>query len=169
MASFVRFGLIAPALAVLCGGGCAAIGFGSAEDSPPSPGTFVAALEPTGGQGEASGEAEFRFDGATVEYAINISGIADAMGAHIHHGDSRIVIVPFRIALLEEDSTDVLIEGSFAAEDVSVSSPVTFNELLNLMSTGGAYVNVHTEANPAGAIRGPIRATPPAAPDGSGP
>lgn len=165
MARFVRYGLIAPVLALICGSACATIGSGGA-DSPPPPGTFVAALEPTG-QGEASGEAEFRFDGTTVEYSIRVSGIADPMGAHIHHGETRIVIVPFRIGEPEEDSNDVLIEGSFAAGDVSVSSPITFNELLNLMGSGGVYVNVHTETFPAGAVRGPIRTTPPTAADGS--
>lgn len=159
MTRSVQLGATVLAL-VLSGSGCSR-GTRGVESASPVPGTFMAALAPPQGvETAARGRAEFVFNGTRVEYVINVSEIEGVMAAHIHQGQTRLVIVPFHVDQPSGDSTGVLVRGTFTPADVSASSPVTFNELVNLMRTGGVYVNVHTEANPGGEIRGEIGVAP---------
>lgn len=130
----------------------------------PDPGTFTATLAPAPGvETEAGGTATFTFDSTSVAYEISVSDLEGANAAHIHHGETDIVMVPFHVPEAGADSTGVLAEGTFTADDVIVSSPVSFNEMIRLMRTGGVYVNVHTEEEPGGEIRGDITASQTAA------
>lgn len=141
---------------LLTASGCS-VGASGGREASPEPARFMAALTPPqGAETEASGTAEFDFDGTTVEYVINVADITGATAAHIHQAGTRLVIVPIHVDRPTSDSTGVLVTGTFTAADVSASSPVAFNELIELMRTGGAYVNVHTQANPGGEIRGEI-------------
>lgn len=52
--------------------------------------------------------------------------------------------------------TGVLARGTTSAAEVVPSAASSLEELLELMRSGGTYVNVHTNAYPNGEIRGQI-------------
>lgn len=107
---------------------------------------------------DASGDAAFEWDGTTMAFAITVEDITDATAAHIHRGEAGengdILVTLFPGPTVEGDFSGVLVEGAFTEPDEDVD--ITMDELLDLMRTGGAYVNVHTEENPAGEIRGQV-------------
>lgn len=107
---------------------------------------------------DALGDAAFLTDGTTMEYEIVVAHIVDAIAAHIHEGEVG-ENGPILVTLFSADPPGVTVEetaqlvrDSFTDEDVDM----TMNELLDLMRSGGAYVNVHTVDNPGGEIRGQI-------------
>ena len=103
----------------------------------------------------ATGQASFTlYDDNTVDYEITVADIQNVVGAHIHEGGPGAtgpIIVGFFGGLFS--GSDVLAEGTFEASDLS---GMAFDELVTRMSTGTVYVNVHTQANPGGEIRGQI-------------
>ncbi|HEX7051170.1 MAG TPA: CHRD domain-containing protein [Longimicrobiales bacterium] len=134
------------------------------EETGPDTVTFVASLS---GQGEEpaidtdmTGTATFESDGTTIQYTITVANGTDVTLAHIHEGGAGVnggVIVPlFNSSDSPVDVADgTLVEGSFTAEDI-VDEEISMDSLLVLMGNGGAYVNVHTTAHPAGEIRGQL-------------
>ncbi len=111
---------------------------------------------------EASGEAEFRVkrNRTEVHYEIEVDDLADAVAAHIHVGEAGVnggVAVT-----LFSPTTPVTVDGELtsgvitAGDLVGPLAGMELTDLLELLETGGAYVNVHTVANPPGEIRGQI-------------
>ena len=102
-----------------------------------------------------SGSAGFTLDGDTVFFAVEVSQMDQITMAHIHSqvaGQNG----PVRVDLFIPGSATGpvngrLVESSFTAANVR---GVTFDELLQQMRTGAAYVNVHTTRYPGGEIRG---------------
>jgi hypothetical protein len=108
----------------------------------------------------ASGAAGFNLEGGTVTYSIEVHGLPNVIGAHIHSGAAG-VNGPIRVRFLDAPVTaplsagnGVLIEGSFTAANVT---GVTFDQLIEQMRAGNAYVNVHSPTYPGGEIRGQLR------------
>ena len=103
----------------------------------------------------ATGQAMFTlFTDSTVGYAIDVSDIQNVTAAHIHEGGlgaTGPVVVGFFGGLF--NGSGLLAEGTFRAADVT---GITFDELLVRMGAGTVYVNVHTQENPGGEIRGQI-------------
>jgi CHRD domain len=101
-----------------------------------------------------------------VSYWVNITGIKEVNEAHIHNGttgeNGDIVAT-----LSNGDSA----EGDDRPPQIGFAGNITSNELqgpledkeisdlLSLMSDGNAYVNVHTDKYPDGAIRGQVTST----------
>ena len=104
-----------------------------------------------------SGAAGFTLDGNTVHYSVEVEGLGDIIACHIHvaaAGVSGPVRVPLCKGSLPAGVVNgVLVQGSFTAADVVV---ISFDDLLNAMRSGNAYVNVHTKVYPAGEIRGQV-------------
>jgi hypothetical protein len=102
----------------------------------------------------ASGSAGFTLDGDTVFFAIEVNQIDQVTMAHIHSGVAG-ANGPVRVDLFLGPTTGPvngrLVEGRFTAADVR---GVTFEEILNQMRAGAAYVNVHTTRFPSGEVRG---------------
>jgi hypothetical protein len=95
----------------------------------------------------------------SVWFKVNVTGIDKVTGAHIHHaksGENGEVVV----ALFKSDSPTglkdgTLVEGNFTANDlVGPLKGKALSDLATEMKNGMTYVNVHTEANPNGEIRG---------------
>jgi len=148
-----RLCVLSVILAALAGAAC--------EQASDELSIFDAALSP---QNEvpprasgASGTAGLTFDGTTVSYSLVVSNITGVTQSHIHSGAAE-VNGPVRVFLYGGPTTGaadgILAEGSFTAADVS---GIDFNQLLDEMRNGTAYVNVHTEQYPAGEIRGQVR------------
>ena len=124
----------------------------------------------------ATGTAEFELndDGDEMSYDLEVEDIEGVLFAHIHQGsDSEngpIVVTLFNATDGPTDEIDGTLEsGDFAAEDFE--GPLqgqNMTDLADAIEGGQAYVNVHTEANPPGELRGTIAVAPAAASDDGG-
>jgi hypothetical protein len=124
----------------------------------------------------ATGTAEFELndDGDEMSYDLEVEDIEGVLFAHIHQGsDSEngpIVVTLFNATDGPTDEIDGTLEsGDFAAEDFE--GPLqgqNMTDLVDAIEGGQAYVNVHTEANPPGEVRGTIEVAPAATSDDGG-
>ena len=90
----------------------------------------------------------------SVAYRIDVSNIQNVTAAHIHEGGPGAtgpVVVGFFGGVF--NGSGMLAEGTFNPSDVT---GIAFDELITRMGTGTVYVNVHTQQNPGGEIRGQI-------------
>jgi CHRD domain len=123
---------------------------------------FVATLSgqeevpPTDSQ--ATGMAQVTITGENAEYNVNASNIQGVTAGHIHSGqqgeNGPIVVTLFQN---ESPTNEVSETGSITAD--KLEGPMAGKQLTDLvtaMSNGTTYVNVHTEQNPNGEIRGQI-------------
>ncbi len=105
----------------------------------------------------ATGVTGFTIEGSTVYFSLQVNNINAVLFAHIHSG-SATVNGPVRVFLYRGPTTGavdgILSSGSFAAADVT---GISFDQLLNEMRAGTAYVNVHSPTYPGGEVRGQIR------------
>lgn len=98
-------------------------------------------------------------DGQTVSWEVTYSGLTGAPAAgHIHFGaagQNGPVMIPFASV------TDTGSSGSFAAAEYTGGEglPADWAGVLAAIRDGNAYVNIHTEANPGGEIRGQLAAS----------
>lgn len=123
----------------------------------------------------ATGTADFELndDGDEMSYDIEVEDIEGVLFSHIHQGsDSEngpIVVTLFNASEPTDEVDGTLESGDFAAEDFE--GPLqgqNMTDLVDAIEGGQAYVNVHTEANPPGEIRGTIEVAPAAATDDGG-
>ena len=102
-----------------------------------------------------TGNATIVKNGATYTYTITYTGMTGPLnGAHIHGpaavGANAGVIVPFDVVGAGASGT---LTGTFTGTNNVNISP---DSLDKLMTSGNAYVNLHTAANGAGEIRGQL-------------
>jgi hypothetical protein len=116
----------------------------------------------------SQGQAIFNVsaDGATLQYKLIVANLVDTLQAHIHLGpagqNGPVVAFLYPSAppaqLIEGRFSGVLAEGEIAAEDLrGPLAGESLDALLDEITAGNIYVNVHTVANPGGEIRGQIR------------
>ena len=113
----------------------------------------------------ASGVAAFSLneDGNEMSYELEVENIESILFAHIHNanefGNGPIVVTLFNATDGPTNEIDGTLEsGTFTAEDLEGSlEGQTMADLVDAIQSGQAYVNVHTEANPPGEIRGTIK------------
>ena len=110
----------------------------------------------------ATGVASFIVEGGeSIKYDVNVTGMDKVTAAHIHNaakGKNGEVVV----TLFKADSPTGQISGNLANGSITASnlegqmqgSP--FRDIIRALELGEAYVNVHTEKNPNGEIRGQI-------------
>lgn len=120
----------------------------------------------------ATGTADFELndDGDEMSYDLEVEDIEGVLFAHIHQGsDSEngpIVVTLFNASEPTDEVDGTLESGTFEAEDFE--GPLqgqNMTDLVDAVEGGQAYVNVHTEVNPPGEIRGTIEVAPAAASD----
>lgn len=99
---------------------------------------------------DASGVASISVNNSLdeISYAIMATGLSGPLtGAHIHMGavgeDGGVVIN------LSDDIMGNTIVGTLAGGELT-------SDILNTMLSGGTYLNLHTDLNPAGEIRGQV-------------
>ena len=101
---------------------------------------------------QATGMAKFQLssDGKEINYDLTTTNLNGFMMAHIHQGKSgengQPITTPLQMGKGKITSSDL--QGSLAGKQIS--------DLVDLMKNGGAYVNVHTNQNQNGEIRGQI-------------
>jgi hypothetical protein len=106
-------------------------------------------------------ELEVNDDGDEISYDIQVEDIEGATQAHIHLGsegeNGDVVVSLFNSSEPTDVNDGTLEDGDFTSEDfVGPLQGQNMSALVELMDNGQAYVNVHTEANPDGEIRGTI-------------
>jgi hypothetical protein len=152
--------------------GCASSQAASSGSQASSGGqTFGARLDsahevppPNVGSATPTGTATFTRSGDTLQYRVSASGLTSPVTvAHIHLGQPGVagpVIVPLSISPGSGEGT-AQGEGTIDASQIKGKnpdgSPMTMNDLLKAMSSGDTYVNVHTQNNKPGEVRGEIR------------
>jgi CHRD domain len=110
----------------------------------------------------ATGVASFTLEGEqSIKYDVNVTGMDKVTAAHIHNapkGENGEVVV----TLFKADSPTGQISGSLANGTITDSNlegqmqGTPFLDLIKAVERGETYVNVHTEKNPKGEIRGQI-------------
>jgi hypothetical protein len=102
-------------------------------------------------------------DGTTLDYRLYVNDLDDVTMAHIHVGppDDNGPVAAFLFG--PEDpgvAADGLIAEGTITEGDLVATPGVFDgtmaQLIELIGSGDTYVNVHTETNPSGEIRGQL-------------
>jgi hypothetical protein len=94
----------------------------------------------------------------TIDFYVNATGIQAVTQAHIHSGspgeNGPIVVTLFTLNPVQDG---VSINGSIAANNLE--GPMqgkTVAELIDAIKSNTTYVNVHTEQNPNGELRGQL-------------
>ena len=117
--------------------------------------TFTAKLSgkdevpPVNTQATGTAQLQLSSDGKEINYDLTTTNLNGFMMAHIHKGKSGENGQP--VAALQMGKGKITssdLQGSLAGKQMS--------DLVNLMKNGGAYVNVHTNQNQNGEIRGQI-------------
>ncbi len=112
--------------------------------------------------------------GDVILYQLSVQGIENITMAHIHISDLPGADGPPAVWLYPPAPPAQLIPGQFSGllgqGDITVTNLVgplagkTIPDLLTAIRENRAYVNVHTEQFPGGAIRGQLEALPPQPP-----
>ena len=116
-------------------------------------------------QTSASGTAilmlEASPNGFNISFELDVTDIVDVTAAHIHLGaagtNGPVIVSLFSGPQKSGSFTGVLAKGAITEADLT--GPMegkTFQDLAAMVLTGQTYVNVHTDANPDGEIRGQI-------------
>ena len=116
---------------------------------------------------DAKGNVVFLLNEVTheISYSLQVKNLCDAYMAHLHIGsfEKEGPIAVWLYPLHNHDAPNRLIKGEFSgilAEGVIKSEDlkdgITFEDLVNAMKKGKAYVNVHTKKYVRGEIRGQI-------------
>jgi hypothetical protein len=128
--------------------------------------SFSAALSGSANKSNSMGTAKFLVNenNSQISYWINVTGISKINQARVHNGtrgqDGDVVVS--------------LLSNSKSAKEIATPPKIGFNghitkgdlrgpmqgkdisDLITLMGNGSAYVNIHTDKYPKGAIRGQI-------------
>jgi hypothetical protein len=102
--------------------------------------------------------AEFTVMSDGVEYTVNASGMQGVTAGHIHSGKQG-ENGPVVVTLFKNDSPTNEVSETGSITPDKLEGPMAGKQLTDLataMSNGDAYVNVHTEQNLNGEIRGQI-------------
>lgn len=114
-------------------------------------------------QSSASGFAELEVEEGSdnMEYGIIAINIDKVTKAHIHQGSSSeagpVVATLFNASTPTGPTSGELTDGFITS--ANLEGPLQgkqLSDLIALMQNGQAYINVHTEQNPDGEIRGTI-------------
>jgi hypothetical protein len=113
-------------------------------------------VPPTNSQ--ATGVAEFIPGEDSVVYSVNATNIQGVTAGHVHLGkpgeNGPIVITLFKYDTPMNQVSEI---GSFtAADQEGPMAGQPFEELGTAAINGSLYVNIHTETNPNGEIRGQV-------------
>jgi len=116
-------------------------------------------------ESNSTGTAKFQVDenSSQVSYWVNVTGIKKINKAHIHNGNEEqngdivVTLTKNKSAKGNDGPPNIGFSGNITKDDLQ--GPLKDKELtdlVSLMSDGNAYVNVHTDKYPDGAIRGQI-------------
>jgi hypothetical protein len=162
-----RFGIVVLAIV-------AAVGLGACDDDDDEgENEYEASLRganerPTQVVTNAQGEFTLEDNGSSMTYNLTVSNLVGPVtGAHIHAiprsgvspADTTGGIVVDLAPTFPTGGNGVLATGTITQASIlglGGAAPISMDSLRVLMNVGRTYVNVHTQANTAGHIRGTI-------------
>jgi len=106
----------------------------------------------------ASGVAQLIVYPERIDYELTGNSIIGITMAHIHSGAPGVA-GPIVVTLYNQAAGGT-VNGIFASGSLTAANlpnGLTLASLKTLLASGGAYVNVHTTANPSGEIRGQVK------------
>jgi len=99
-------------------------------------------------------------DNNTFEVHVVVTNLSGpATGAHLHLGEAGTtgpIVVDLTDAITQQNSHVVKIDGTFEPSDIIGEHEGDLEALLEALSEGNIYFNVHTEEFPAGEARGQL-------------
>jgi len=112
---------------------------------------------------KSSGTAAFDLNaaGTHMKYTLNVTNIDKVIAAHIHQGSST-ANGPIVVNLFIPSGPTGKVSGTLTQSSINSTSLIgplkgkQMTDLIKLINSGNAYVNVHTSQNPAGEVRGQI-------------
>jgi CHRD domain-containing protein len=109
----------------------------------------------------ATGTAEFNLGSGGIDYQVSVTGVSNVTSISINSGNEGengpVIATLFRPNASADLSNDVESGGTITASDLE--GPMQgkeISDLVSAMSSGVTYVNVLTQENPDGEIRGQI-------------
>ena len=112
-------------------------------------------------QTNASGTAWFKSNRDNLEFELNVTDLQGITIAHIHNGKQGELGPPV-LPLYKSESPTILMNGKLASGNITANmleGPMMGKQIANLttaVKNSETYVNVHTQQNPNGEIRGQI-------------
>jgi hypothetical protein len=110
----------------------------------------------------AEGVINFKSTDSSMSWKMNITGITDATGAHIHKAkngtNGDVVVDLLKVSKHSNTPQGMVLRGNIT--DSSLTGPMkgkTVADLKTAMANGDTYVNVHTKDHPKGEIRGQVK------------
>jgi CHRD domain len=107
----------------------------------------------------ATGTAEFNLGSGGIDYQVSVTGVSNVTSISINSGNvgenGPVIVTLFRPNATADLANDVEAGGTITASDLE--GPMQgkeISDLVSAMSSGVTYVNVLTQANPDGEIRG---------------
>ena len=164
-----RYGLVILALVASVG-----IGACDEDDGDEDSNSYRASLmgqneRPTQVNTQATGSFTLQDNGAQMSYVLTVNNIVGPItGAHIHAvprsgvaaSDTTGAIVVDLAPPNNAVTNGVLAQGTFTQANIRPlrqgEAAISMDSLRTLINSGRTYVNVHTQANPGGHIRGTI-------------
>jgi hypothetical protein len=115
---------------------------------------------PSGYEGSGSGTFTISDDESEIDYQVSYENLTGApVASHIHYGAAGVaggVILPLDLGADPGTSgtfSGTLTEADFTPVD---GGPQSFAESLDAIRAGNTYINIHTEQNPPGELRGQL-------------
>ncbi|MDQ5869148.1 MAG: CHRD domain-containing protein [Thermoproteota archaeon] len=110
----------------------------------------------------AEGVINFKTKNDMLTWKMNITGITDATGAHIHNGQAGengdVIVDLLKTSKHSDTATGMIMRGNVTASSLQgAMEGKTLEDLKTAMGNGDTYVNVHTTDHPDGMIRGQVK------------
>ena len=109
----------------------------------------------------SEGVINFKTKNGMMTWKMNVTGITDATGVHIHQGkigeNGDIVVDLLKVSKHKDKGSGMIMRGNVT--DSVLTGPMagqTLADLQTAMTSGDTYVNVHTDDHPDGEIRGQL-------------
>ena len=111
----------------------------------------------------STGLAEFDISGSdSIRYNVTASNIQNVTAGHLHGGlegeNAPIIVTLFSYdtPMNQVSESGIITAGNSSFQGATTTSQQQLMDFVDAMRTGQIYVNIHTEQNPDGEIRGQI-------------
>ena len=110
----------------------------------------------------SEGVINFKTKGDMLTWKINVTGISDATGVHIHKAkvgeNGEAVVDLLKVSKHSDNPKGMIMRGNITDSSLTGSmAGKTIADLKTAMSNGDVYINLKTKDHPDGLMRGQIK------------